>query len=181
MSHNSNAHIADSGERREFDSGAVRDIAEGKGRMDLLPLRDISEFLQYFKNAMNAGLPISEFSLSFLYSCMDDFLVTNDCTYLYAILMSVIKRHYNASVVSAMLDLSIHYEEGAKKYCERNWEKGIPCHCYVDSALRHGTKLCRQDKDEPHDRALMWNIFGLLWTLRNKPELNDLPNSGKKL
>jgi hypothetical protein len=28
--------ILDSGERREFSSGAVRDIAEGKGRMDLL-------------------------------------------------------------------------------------------------------------------------------------------------
>ena len=29
--------IKDSGERREFDTGAVRDIQEGKGRMDLLP------------------------------------------------------------------------------------------------------------------------------------------------
>ena len=30
--------ILDSGERRQFESGAVRDIAEGKGRCDLLPL-----------------------------------------------------------------------------------------------------------------------------------------------
>ena len=30
--------IKDSGERREFQSGAVRDIQEGKGRCDLLPL-----------------------------------------------------------------------------------------------------------------------------------------------
>lgn len=29
--------ILDSGNRREFETGAVRDMAEGKGRMDLLP------------------------------------------------------------------------------------------------------------------------------------------------
>lgn len=31
-------HIKDSGERREFQTGAVRDIQEGKGRCDLMPL-----------------------------------------------------------------------------------------------------------------------------------------------
>lgn len=30
--------IKDSGSRREFDTGAVRDIQHGKGRYDLLPL-----------------------------------------------------------------------------------------------------------------------------------------------
>ena len=30
--------IKDSGNRRAFESGAVRDMAEGKGRCDLLPL-----------------------------------------------------------------------------------------------------------------------------------------------
>lgn len=30
--------IMDSGERRRFSTGAVRDIADGKGRCDLLPL-----------------------------------------------------------------------------------------------------------------------------------------------
>ena len=32
------AKLKDSGERRQFESGAVRDISEGKGRCDLLPL-----------------------------------------------------------------------------------------------------------------------------------------------
>ena len=35
--------IKDSGNRREFSSGAVRDINEGKGRCDLLPLGVIGE------------------------------------------------------------------------------------------------------------------------------------------
>lgn len=29
--------IKDSGERREFSTGAMRDIQDGNGRMDLLP------------------------------------------------------------------------------------------------------------------------------------------------
>lgn len=38
--------IKDSGVRRKFDSGAVRDIAEGKGRCDLLPLGVIGRILE---------------------------------------------------------------------------------------------------------------------------------------
>lgn len=34
--------IKDSGERREFETGAVRDIQDGKGRCDLLPLDVVS-------------------------------------------------------------------------------------------------------------------------------------------
>jgi hypothetical protein len=37
--------IKDSGDRREFESGAVRDMQEGKGRCDLLPLDVVAEFL----------------------------------------------------------------------------------------------------------------------------------------
>lgn len=35
-------------------------------------------------------------------------------------------------------------------------------------------KLRRGDEDERHDRAFAWNIIGLIWTIRHKPELNDL-------
>ena len=37
--------LKDSGARREFESGAVRDISEGKGRCDLLPLDIIGDIL----------------------------------------------------------------------------------------------------------------------------------------
>ena len=39
------AELKDSGNRREFETGAVRDMAEGKGRCDLLPLDVIDEYL----------------------------------------------------------------------------------------------------------------------------------------
>lgn len=42
--------IKDSGNRREFSTGAVRDMAEGKGRMDLLPWAAIMEVSKHSEN-----------------------------------------------------------------------------------------------------------------------------------
>lgn len=42
--------IKDSGNRTEFPSGAVRDIQEGKGRMDLLPWAAIMEVSKHCEN-----------------------------------------------------------------------------------------------------------------------------------
>ena len=40
------SNILDSGNRRTFQTGAVRDIQEGKGRCDLLPLLPIYNMLR---------------------------------------------------------------------------------------------------------------------------------------
>lgn len=42
--------IKDSGNRRAFESGAVRDMSEGKGRMDLLPWSAIMEVAKHCEN-----------------------------------------------------------------------------------------------------------------------------------
>lgn len=42
--------IKDSGERREFSTGAVRDMSYGKGRMDLLPWAAIIEVSKHCEN-----------------------------------------------------------------------------------------------------------------------------------
>ena len=81
---------------------------------------------------------------------------------------------------SAWLELAKHYEEGCNKYGERNWEKGIPVHCFIDSAIRHYLKLKRGDIDERHDRAVLWNLYGAMWTIVHHPELNDLPYKQKE-
>ena len=67
---------------------------------------------------------------------------------------------------------------GALKYGENNWQKGIPTHCYVDSAVRHYLKFLRGDKDEPHDRAFIWNLLCCIWTCEHMPELNDYGKEG---
>lgn len=149
--------LKDSGKRRKFDSGAVRDIAGGKGRCDLLPLVTIGE--------MNEDLILQE---------IGKYVYDGAKRHIENALRMFIKMRY-LTCHDAMLEVSKHYEDGAIKYQPRNWEKGIPHHCYVDSGVRHYFKYMRGDTDEPHDRAFIWNMLGLLWNHDNKPELNDLP------
>ncbi len=112
--------IKDSGDRTEFETGAVRDMSEGKGREDLLPM------------------------------CV-------------------------------LLRLGRHFEEGAKKYGDRNWEKGIPAHSFADSALRHMFKYMDGWRDEDHLIAAIWNLMCLAWTEEKKPELIDIPARLEKI
>ena len=160
--------IKDSGERRAFydangnPTGAVRDIQDGKGRCDLLPLDVVAHYL----GGMSAGV----------LGKISDFQNTGDVDHLYIAL-----GHFDdLSPDSMILEVSKHFEEGAKKYGEGNWTKGIPTHCYIDSAVRHYLKWLRGDEDEPHDRAFVWNILCCIWTCMNKPELNDYAKDGEE-
>lgn len=107
--------LKDSGDRRKFETGAVRDMAEGKGRCDLLP------------------------------AC-------------------------------ALIRLSKLYEAGAKKYDDRNWEKGIPISVMIDSGMRHLLKYLDGQTDEDHLTAAAWNILGAMWMEEKRPELQDIPS-----
>ena len=102
--------IKDSGNRREFSSGAVRDMQEGKGRMDLLPW-------------------------------------------------------------AAIMEISKHCENGAKKYGEHNVDRGIPTHSLCDSAARHLAKYLDGWTDEPHLLAAAWN---LLWAVQMEVKHKDM-------
>lgn len=43
------SELKDSGARKEFSTGAVRDISENKGRMDLLPMRALMEVSRLYE------------------------------------------------------------------------------------------------------------------------------------
>ena len=146
--------IKDSGERREFSSGAVRDIQYGKGRCDLLPLDVVSKFMLDDKVLLAI-------------SCFQN---TKDETYLNIALDRFMEgRIWDRPTM--ILEVSKHFEKGAKKYGEYNWQKGIPVNCYIDSAVRHYLKWLRGDTDEAHDRAFVWNIICCMWTVKHKDEL----------
>lgn len=160
-------HILDSGARRRFETGAVRDIQEGKGRCDLLPLDVIARIY---------GAETMHFGRSQVFGAIAEYVRTGDATLLYKALghfmlddMPFCDRNWS----TMWLEVAKHFEEGCKKYGENNWQKGIPSHCYIDSAVRHYLKWARGNKDEPHDRAFVWNILCCIWTCIHKPELND--------
>lgn len=84
--------------------------------------------------------------------------------------------------------LAIHYEKGATKYGERNWEKGIPVSSFMSSALRHAFQFQDGEDDENHLIAAIWNLMcayeTILWiqdgilpeSLYNLPRKCVLPN-----
>lgn len=152
--------IKDSGERRAFGTGAVRDISENKGRCDLLPLRIIGRNLK------------NEYSGIFI--AIADFIDTQDTSFLWEA-VSMFSSNMNWGEGTMLLEVSKHFEEGCKKYGERNWEKGIPLHCYIDSGVRHLLKYMAYWTDEPHDRAFVWNMLCCIHTATFMPEMNDLP------
>ncbi len=154
--------ILDSGSRTEFESGAVRDIKTDVGRCDLMPLKIVSMLLKE-----NKDFAILTFLEMYIY--------TGKPHSLFEALRLFITHCIKTDLYSAMLDVSTHYRAGCEKYGERNWEKGIPLHSYIDSATRHYLKYRRGDTDERHDLAFMWNILCCLWTHENKPEYIDLP------
>lgn len=145
--------IKDSGDRTEFSTGAVRDMHEGKGRCDLMPLDVAARIL-----ANHILVSIATFQKS------------GQVDYLYDVLK------YGAMFgkpEDMFLEVAKHFEDGAKKYGPDNWRRGIPVYCYIDSAVRHYLKFLRGDTDERHDRAFVWNILCCIWTVENMPELNN--------
>ena len=177
------SEIKDSGNRREFSTGAVRDMAEGKGRCDLLPLDVISDLFVELKcekyervniilNYLNSALEIWKGELlswdSNRMDCVVDFL--------YDALKEFFKQSDFADIPTMVLELSVHFEQGANKYTEDNWKRGIPVNCYIDSAIRHYLKWLRGDTDERHDRAFVWNIVCCIWEV----EHNGKRNTDKK-
>ena len=149
--------IKDSGERRVFETGAVRDCAEGKGRCDLLPLEVIAAWMND---------PVLE--------CVSEFIKTHDPVYLDGALCHLAVTYFSCKA-DLVLEMAIHMEEGLKKYPARNWENGISIHSFVDSGVRHYLKVLRRDDDENHLRACVWNLMCCIWTMHNKPEMDDLP------
>lgn len=164
--------IKDSGERRRFSSGAVRDIAEGKGRTDLLPLREVADLLD-----------------SRVIELVANYVESGEECHLYDAIAVFHENGSDEPLEELILDLSKHFEEGCLKYGEpkaetgylSNWQLGIPLHCYIDSGVRHFLKHISGHTDERHDLAFCWNLLCCVWTQRNRPEMIDLPFAGKKV
>lgn len=75
----------------------------------------------------------------------------------------------------AVLRLSRHYENGAKKYERWNYRKGINLSSYIDSACRHLAKYQCGEDSEDHLSAAAFNILGAMLVEEKQPDLIDLP------
>lgn len=144
--------IKDSGTRRICEeTGAVRDLGEGKGRFDLMPMQQLGMF------TLSTPLAYLVCGKPFIDLAIEDF----------------VRVAYKGDEAAVMLDLAKHYENGALKYGENNWQKGLPTSCYFDSACRHYWKWRAGHIDENHAAAFVWNLVCMKWTIENHPELDD--------
>ena len=58
--------------------------------------------------------------------------------------------------------LSVHYENGAVKYGDRNWELGQPLSRYYSSMFRHLQKWVGGAREEDHLAAVVWNACAIM-------------------
>lgn len=155
--------IKDSGNRTDFKNGAVREIREENGRCDLLPLKQVA---MLFDN---------DYIVKTSLEGIDDYIYNGNKDGIIHALKSFCKMECRDSMPEMILMVSHHYKDALSKYPERNWEKGLPTHSFVDSSVRHLLKLARGDQDEPHNNAFVWNMLGILWNDEHHPELVDMP------
>lgn len=84
------------------------------------------------------------------------------------------KGRYDLLPFTVIDALAKHYEKGAAKYGDRNWEKGQPLSVFLDSALRHTHRWATGQVDEDHLIAAIWNLMAAWWT-QDKIRREELP------
>lgn len=160
----SGTQILDSGERIEFSTGAKRSPKEGKGRFDYMPIDCMSELFGYFGYV----------HLSTILQEINEFCIDKNTDHILKVLFVFIRNCIHKSIADAMLEVALHYEQGALVYGPNNWKKGINLHSYIDSGIRHLMQWAAGSTTEPHHRAFIWNMLCAMWTVKHMPELIDL-------
>lgn len=89
------------------------------------------------------------------------------------------KGRFDLLPVKPLRRLAKHYENGAKKYGDHNWQKGQPSSRYYDSAMRHLIMYMDGDRSEDHLAAVAWNAFSMMWNEDFRGDLDDITDYGK--
>jgi hypothetical protein len=63
--------------------------------------------------------------------------------------------------------------EGAEKYDDFNWEKGMPATDMLNHAIRHIYMFLAGDRSEDHLGHAGWNVLGAIHSVEAWPELNQ--------
>lgn len=185
--------VKDSGARQNFQTGSVRDTDAGKGKPHLVAGEPFIRVKEYLKSS---GICYVEgFSQDRIAVCNELEKALLQYTQLVENREDNISKIYQAIDLTCMLialdegkgyytaftRLSIHYENGAKKYAANNWRLGQPISRYYDSAKRHFDKIMDGWTDEDHYAALLWNLVAIVQTKIDiergvlPKELNDYP------
>ena len=81
---------------------------------------------------------------------------------------------YDLIPPDALGRLAMIYTEGAEKYGERNWEKGIPFSNLYNHAMEHIRRWLEGDNSEDQLAKAAWGLFAMMHFEQHRPELNDI-------
>lgn len=79
----------------------------------------------------------------------------------------------------ALRRLAEVYAEGAKKYGDNNWLKGIPSSDLLNHMQRHIGLWQQGDKTEDHLAHALWNLVALIHFSETRPDLIQQPYVAK--
>lgn len=140
--------IKDSGERKQFDTGAQRDTEAGK-----LVFTNIPKWAVEYQ--VNRWSHNPEPVLTEVDSTVPDLTEpTGELVRLDLMPEYCLKR------------VARHYGLGAKKYDDHNWKKGINLLRFYGSMIRHAFQAFWGDTSEDHLAAVVFNAYGAMWTER---------------
>jgi hypothetical protein len=63
--------------------------------------------------------------------------------------------------------------EGARKYSDFNWEKGMPVNDLLNHAIAHVYQFLAGDRSEPHLGHAAWNLLAAIHSHELWPDLNE--------
>lgn len=162
------------GREHAFEGGAIR-YEKDKGRFDLIPTDVENRVLQKLRTILNEDIDF-QFGyyeiLNYLTKVQDE---DNEDRFIDIIIALTFDKYLSAGGIydryNAMLrDLAIHFQKGAKKYGERNCEKGIALWSFIDSGTRHTLQFLAGETDEPHYISAIWNFWMADWTIHKKED-----------
>lgn len=82
--------------------------------------------------------------------------------------------------MEALMRVARHYQNGADKYDEDNYRKGIPASRCLSSAARHLFQYIKGDRSEDHLSAVVFNILCvILWEVEQRDDLLDTKDIGR--
>jgi len=182
--------VKDSGKRQEFSTGSVRDTDEGKGTPHLLPgevMIQIEQLIGHNLHSYNYSGQNPEIILKKLTLDVYEYGIIRGQEFPLTLIDAIegiiiyITLQENEHYTDAFKRLSVHYQNGAKKYNKNNWRKGQFVSRYYDSAVRHLWDVQAGRGDEDHASALLWNLIAIIQTKKDvakgllPKELDDFP------
>lgn len=176
--------MEDGGERMEFDGGALREPAKGKGRYDLITPLGIERARRWNDHCRDdAECCVGKTHLEMVYEHIQAFRCGDRSTDHIAVAVNCLLDHLNREAVQVdgretywtgifwyglfnpfvYERLAKWYELGAEKYkIPRNWEKGMSYSRLIDSAKRHINRFVMGHRGEDHLIAALWNLLAYL-------------------